>query len=93
MLNLATFRVQFPEFNSAPDPLVQSRLDQAERRINSEVWGPKENDGHGMLTAHLLALSIFGQMAKLQSKTGETTYGVQFEAMEIEVAGFSFRVT
>lgn len=91
MLTLAQFRVRFPEFNSANDPLVNAYLDIAKESIDSEVWGTRENEGHGYLTAHLLCLSPSGQMSRLVAKDGSTTYEHRYHALIQMIAG-GFRV-
>lgn len=79
MIDLAGFRVAFPEFQTAPDYLVNGKLGLAALRIAPDVWGDRTNEGHGLLTAHLLALSPYGQQARLISKDGTTLYGVQYQ--------------
>lgn len=91
-MDLSTFRVAFPEFQTAVDPLVQSRLDQAGKRMDPGVWADRYEEGHGLLTAHLLALSPYGQMARMVAKDGSTTYGKQFDDLTKIVAGLSLRV-
>jgi hypothetical protein len=54
-MNLATFRVQYPEFKSALDPFVQAFLDAAAREINPTELGEAYDNAHGLLTAHKLA--------------------------------------
>lgn len=87
-----SFRALFPEFNTAPDQLVQSRLDQAALRIDPAVWGSRAGEGQAYLAAHLLALAPGGQFARLVSKEGKTTYGNEHEKMVIQVAGLVMRV-
>ena len=89
MLSRAAWRLRFPEFDSASDTLVDGFLAQAWRRIDEEVWGEKADDGHGLLTAHLLALSPHGQMARLTQKDvakTTSTYGLEFGKLEEQVA-------
>lgn len=88
-----TWRSLFPEFNTAPDQLVQSRLDQAELQIDPAVWGDRAGEGQAYLAAHLLALAPGGQFARLVSKTGETTYGTRYRDLIPMVAGLILRVT
>jgi len=92
VLNLAGFRALFPEFAKANDALVQSRLDQAAKRLDVAVWGIRIDEGHGLLTAHLLALSPFGQAARLVSDKGQTTYGKQYQDILPEIVGLTSRV-
>ena len=75
MHTLATFLVSFPEFTSIDSAYVHAKLDEAELQIDPDVWGTLETAGHGYLAAHLLALSPFGNTAKLDvSKSVTTTY-------------------
>lgn len=48
--------------------MVDARLAEAARRIDPTVWLTLENDGHGYLTAHLLANNPLGNAAKLVAK-------------------------
>ena len=91
-MNLAAFRSAVPEFQTAGDTLVQSRLDQAALRMDLGVWGTRFDEGHGLLAAHLLALSPYGQMARMVSEKGATTYGTQFDTLTRIVAGLAYRV-
>ncbi len=90
-MNLAAFRVQFPEFAAAPDTLVQAFLDAAELQIDADVWLTLTDQGHGFLTAHKLALSPYGQAARL-SKKGETTYYQHYQELRNSVTGGWIRV-
>ena len=81
MITLVAFRSGFPEFNTAPDFLVLGKLDLASLRIAADVWGDRTDEGHGLLTAHLLALSPYGTANRLVSKDGTTTYGNQYNAL------------
>lgn len=86
MLDLSSFRTRFPEFITAPDPLVSAHLARAEARIDPDVWGDKTNDGHGYLTAHMLSLSQSGQMARVDAKDGtRTLYGDEHQRLERQV--------
>lgn len=91
-IDIDTWRGLFPEFSTAPTPLVQSRLDQAAVRIDTAVWGSRAGEGQAFLAAHLLALSPGGQFARLQSEKGKSTYGDEHEKISIQVAGLIFRV-
>lgn len=69
----ATFRTSFPEFTGAPDAYVLAKLNEASRQIDAAIWGTKAIDGEGYLAAHLIALSPFGNKAKLTA-VETTTY-------------------
>lgn len=77
MLNLAAFRSRFPEFESATDDLINSVLSESTKEIGT-VWGDLEDTAHGLLTAHRLSISPQGQFARLDPKSGETTYGKEY---------------
>lgn len=87
-----TWRSLFPEFNTAPDVLVQSRLDQAAIRIDTRVWGQRAGEGQAYLAAHLLCLAPGGQFSRLLSDKGKSTYGTQYDEMIPQVAGLILRV-
>ncbi len=87
-----TWRALYPEFDTAPDALVQGWLDIAANRIDTAVWGVRAGEGHCLLTAHLLATSPFGQMSRMSSAAGESVYGVRFAEACQQVAMFALRV-
>lgn len=87
-----TWRSLFPEFDTAPDNLVQSRLDQAALQLDLSVWGTRSGEGQAYLAAHLLAISPGGQFARLQSDKGKSTYGTRYEELVIMVTGLFSRV-
>lgn len=76
-LTLEAFRDGFPEFKNAADSLVQTKLDEAHRHFEREVFGGRYLDAVGYLTAHKLALSPLGTNARLNKTSDETTYSVQ----------------
>lgn len=78
LATLANFRVQFPEFASADDTLVQAWLDAAALEIDEDVWGDKAPQGHMYLAAHKLALSPYGQAARLAKSATDSTYNEHF---------------
>lgn len=80
-MDLATFRVQYPEFVSAPDTLVNPALARAIGRVDVTVWGTWTDEAVGLLTAHLLAIAPNGTFARLVSKAGETVYQKQFNEL------------
>lgn len=85
MLALADFRTLYPEFQSCSDTLVQAVLDESAIRIDAGIWGTWTDEGHGLLTAHKLALAPNGQMARLDTKTNETTYGMRYDELRMSV--------
>jgi len=92
------FVVQFPEFTNTNVPLVEAMLAAALLEIDTDVWGLKATQGQWYLAAHKLALSPFGNNAKMiptrkvgDGPHGETTYGTHYDTLARQVAS-GFRV-
>lgn len=83
---LAAFRTRYPEFSQVPDDLVQAHLDDAALSIDAAIWGARADVGQGLLAAHTLSLSPWGQGVKLSAKDGTTTYGTRYQQMVYDVA-------
>src|ERR1700680_2861649 len=95
MASLPMIRAQFPEANGVPDVLVASMLAAAALEIDQNVWGPLGQPGGNMtpadqgqmyLAMHKLAISPFGQNAKMivnGKKVGyaRTSYGEEFKLL------------
>lgn len=86
-VTLASFRVHFPEFDGADDSLVQAKLDEAALALDERVFGVRFDEAVRYRAAHTLAISPFGQTARLVAKDGSTTYGSQFEQVSRACAG------
>lgn len=86
MMDLAAFRSEYPEFQSCEDAFVSLYLARAAKRIDRRIWGEIAAEGHGFLTAHLIATAPNGQMARLVSADGDTTYGKAFRDLVAQVA-------
>lgn len=88
-LTVAEFRTRFPAFGGATptDPTIQAVLDEAEEEIDEAVWGSKAANGHGLLTAHKLAMEPFGRDARLAKDDTQSTYGVLYEKLARDVGG------
>lgn len=87
---LSTWRVQFPEFDAVSDPMAQAYLDAAALEVDLAVWGPKADQGIFYLAAHKLALSPYGQAARLAARastkgTATTTYFEHFTNLVSQV--------
>jgi hypothetical protein len=82
-----TFLVRFPEFNRASEPLIDAYIEAASLQVDDSVWGDKADLGVELTAAHLLALSPFGQQARMVNKDGSTTYGERLSSMQRQVAG------
>lgn len=85
-MDVASFRARFPEFRNAPDALVNDAIVRAEISCLADRWGELQDEGVGALAAHLLALSPYGQHARLSADDTRTTYGERYEALRAEVA-------
>ena len=84
-MDLPEFRARYPEFRTAVDELVVSILSDAEHRVSADVFGEKYDLAHGLMTAHLLAISPFGRSQRLVNDGGKTLYQTEFDALRKEV--------
>ena len=80
------FRVRFPEFADLADSLVTAKIGEAQRRCDAGLWGSKYQDGVFYLAAHLLAISPFGQDARLSQANNETVYYSEHKRLQSMVA-------
>src|ERR1017187_1146397 len=99
MATLAMVRAQFPEANGVSDVLVASMLAAASLELDTSVWGllgqvgglmTRADQAQMYLALHKLAVSPFGQNAKMQvdgKKVGyrRTTYGCEFLLLMTQV--------
>lgn len=86
-VTVASFLASRPEFASAEGLVdLETQLAYAITRVDPEIWKDKTDEGVELTLAHALALSPFGQNAKLVSKAGETTYGIQLKILREQVA-------
>ncbi len=81
MLDPAGFRARYPEFATASDALVSVTLKDASSQIDNSVWGTLTDQAHGLLTAHMLVIAPNGQMARLQTDKGVSTYWTRYVAL------------
>lgn len=86
-----TFINSFPEFKLAPIGYVQAKLAEAARQIDVNTWGDKAPDGQGYLAAHLMALSPFGNTAKLTADS-TTTYELHYRRL-LQIVSCGYRNT
>jgi hypothetical protein len=90
---LAAFRIRFPELKQAVDQLVQASLDAAALSVDPVVWVEKYDEGHGLLAAHLLTLSPFGQAVRLVTNNDKsTTYLAHYQRMQVNLGDAHFLV-
>lgn len=95
-MDLAAFRVAFPEFRTAPDGLVSGKLANAAARLDAGRYGDTYEEAHGLLTAHLVAMSPFGSSLRLDPKASAaagalTTYEHAWKKLE-KMAAAGIRV-
>lgn len=90
-MNVSDFITQFPEFRTVDLNLVKAMLDAALLEIDVAVWRAKADQGQAYLAAHRLAMSPFGQNARLSAKDGNTTYYTHYKEIRSQVAS-GFRV-
>jgi hypothetical protein len=91
-LALSDFQARYPEFKATSTTLISATLNDAALMIDACVWGALAGQGHGYLTAHRLALSPFGQQARMVAKDGKTTsYWLHYIEL-VKIVGSGFRV-
>ncbi len=91
-MTLTEFKIQFPEFRSVPDPLLTATLAASALEHSAEVWGTLLDQGIAYLAAHKLALSPYGNTAKLAGANGSSTYYSHWGDLVRKVAQ-GYRVT
>lgn len=92
-MTVVSFLARYPEFSEdrAPTDLVQDALDRAARAVSGEDWGSQLDDARGEYAAHLLAVSPWGQQARLSDPKSEaTTYLRQFKKRQRSVHPAAF---
>lgn len=73
-MTLTTFKGRFPEFQGVPDVQVEDAITRATAQTG-RIWKPSlADESIGYLAAHFLAMSPFGQQARLAAADGNTTY-------------------
>lgn len=87
-MDLLTFRARFPEFVGVEDLTVEATLAEA---LLSTIYGKRIDEAQGYLTAHKLALSPYGQAARL-ADGNTTTYAIHFKEIQRELS-YGYRVT
>lgn len=85
ILTRRQFLNQFPEFKDTDSGLVQSKIDDAHRRVDEVVWGGKASMGIAWLAAHLIAMTPIGVNARIGKDKDDTLYRKVFKSMQLEV--------
>lgn len=87
-----------PTLNNQGLSLLSAMLAAAQLEIDATVWNAKSDQGTAYLMAHKLALSPFGNKARLVADKrpgdgphGQTTYGAHYDSLVRQVAS-GFRV-
>jgi hypothetical protein len=85
-LTAAKFLVLHPEFDTAPQEMVQNVIAEASRQLNPDVYGDKLDDAHRWLTAHLLTETPFGKTLRQADDDKPTVYFKEYNAIRKLVA-------
>jgi hypothetical protein len=85
-LESTAFRDRYPEFKNVGTDLLAATLAEAALQIDSTVYGTKADLAHGLLTAHMLAISPFGRSERTEPGSQETLYWKQYQAVFRQVA-------
>lgn len=90
MIDLAGFRVRFPEFKAVAGTYLEAKISDAAARFSPAVFGARASEAHAWLSAHLAASAPWGYQARLQGRDdGATVYSEQFDQLVREcAAGF-----
>lgn len=75
-----------PEFEGASNALLQDAIDKATRRVNPDMFKDTTDDAIEFLACHIVALSPYGQAARLVAADRSTTYLTQYEELAREAA-------
>ncbi len=81
-VSAATFLVEFPEFgptNTQRPGLIEAKLAHAQRFVSTRLWGDRYDRAVYLKAAHLLAMSPFGENARLSKTSPETVYSVLWD--------------
>ena len=92
-MSLDKFKVLFPEYGETPGPVIQAHLDLTIVEFDPLIWRHLLEKAHGFLTAHSLAMSPYGQAARLNAKDGKTTYLAEYERLRLAACCGSAKVT
>jgi len=92
-IDVPTFRQRFPEFDKAPDTLVEAKLEEGKRSCRTKAWGDgaEREDGVFFTAARLLALSPQGRSLRLVSEDGSTIYDETLRRLQ-RAMSYGFRL-
>lgn len=78
---------EYPEYADTPAAIVNAKIAAAVNRCDDRVFGDSFDHAVTLLACHLLAISPYGQQARVESKDDTTTYSLAFDALVRERAG------
>lgn len=78
----ASFLASYPDFANVTESVVDAKVAEAIRRVDTEIWGDKADDGIMLWTAHLLTLSQFGRHGRQLQPDGATPYLRAFDKLQ-----------
>jgi len=64
----------YPEFADTPTTQVDGAILAAQGRLDARILGDEYDQAVTLQACHLLAISPYGQQARLVAKDGSTTY-------------------
>lgn len=82
----AQFKEAYPEFTSAPDAIVDQKIQLSVLRTDATVWGDLWGQGVFLRTADALARSPEGRKMRLVSDKGESIYHKDLRTLVTRVA-------
>lgn len=85
-MTVADFKAAMPEFQDAPEPLVETALQDAAELCPESVWGEFTDNGIRYTAARRLALSPYARELALVGDDGRTVYDRDLEAYKRIVA-------
>ena len=85
-VDAAQMQAEFPEFADIPVDDITAKIADAVLFVNTTTWGEFTDLGVKYMAAHLLAISPFGEIAKLDAKDGSTVYLRTFNMKKVAVA-------
>ncbi len=79
---VAGFLVMFPEFEATytqRPQLLAETLTYAAQHVSAVRWGARYERGVYLKLAHMIALSPYGESARLVKSKADTVYSTQFD--------------